>query len=64
MKPDTYRLNSLEEPTDEQLHALMEQVAIAARESSRKAEMELKRRMQEVKEKLKAYRAKEAKQNS
>ena len=61
MKPDTYRLNSLEEPTDEQLHALREQVAIAARESSHKAEMELKRRMQEVKEKLKAYRAKESK---
>lgn len=30
----------------------MEQVAIAARESSLRAEMELKRRMQEVREKL------------
>ena len=51
-------LSSLEDPTDEQLHALMEQVAVAARESSRKAKRELERRMQEVREKLKAYRAK------
>ena len=57
MKLNTYRLSSLEDPTDEQLHALMEQVA-AARESSRKAKRELERRMQEVREKLKAYRAK------
>ena len=51
MKLNTYRLSSLEDPTDEQLHALMEQ-------SSRKAKRELERRMQEVREKLKAYRAK------
>ena len=51
MKLNTYRLSSLEDPTDEQLHALMEQVA-------RKAKRELERRMQEVREKLKAYRAK------
>ena len=57
MKLNTYRLSSLEDPTDEQLHALMEQVAVA-RESSRKAKRELERRMQEVREKLKAYRAK------
>ena len=56
MKLNTYRLSSLEDPTDEQLHALMEQVAGA--ESSRKAKRELERRMQEVREKLKAYRAK------
>ena len=55
MKLNTYRLSSLEDPTDEQLHALMEQVA---GESSRKAKRELERRMQEVREKLKAYRAK------
>ena len=42
MKLNTYRLSSLEDPTDEQLHALMEQVAVAARESSRKAKRELK----------------------
>ena len=53
MKLNTYRLSSLEDPTDEQLHALMEQVAVAARESSRKAKRELERRMQEVREKLK-----------
>lgn len=40
----TYRLTSLEEPTDEMLHAIMEKVAIAARESSVRAE-EAKRRM-------------------
>ncbi|MDB9150919.1 hypothetical protein [Parabacteroides distasonis] len=61
MKSDTYRLSSLEDPTDEQLYALMEQVAIAARESSLRAEMELKRRMQEVREKLKIYRSNESK---
>ena len=58
MKLSTYRLSSLEDTKDEQLHALMEQVAVAARESSRKAKRELERRMQEVREKLKAYRAK------
>ena len=41
MKLNTYRLTSLEEPTEEQLHALMEQVAIAARESSRRAKIEM-----------------------
>ena len=40
MELNTYRLNSLEEPTDAQLHALMEQVAMSARESSRHAELE------------------------
>ena len=44
MELNTYRLNSLEEPTDAQLHALMEQVAMSARESSRHAELELKHR--------------------
>jgi hypothetical protein len=52
MKLNTYRLSSLEDPTDEQLHALMEQVAVAARESSRKAKKEWERRMQEVREKI------------
>ena len=41
-------MTSLEEPTEEQLHALMEQVAIAARESSRRAKIEMERRMQEI----------------
>lgn len=48
MKLNTYRLPSLEEPTEEQLHALMEQVVIAARESSRRAKIEMERRMQEI----------------
>lgn len=30
----SYRLTSLEEPTDEMLHAIMEKVAIAARKST------------------------------
>ena len=55
---NSFRLSSLEDPTDEQLHALMEQVAVAARESSRKAKRELERRMQEVREKLKALELK------
>ena len=41
-----YRLNSMEEPTDEMLQALMEDVAKAARESSAKAEAEKQRRHQ------------------
>ena len=48
MKLNAYRLTSLEDPTDEQLYALMEQVAVAARESSRRAKREMERRMQEI----------------
>ena len=40
----SYRLTSLEEPTDEMLHAIMEKVAVAARQSTARAE-EAKRRM-------------------
>lgn len=40
----SYRLTSMEEPTDEMLHAIMEKVAAAARESSARAQ-EAKRRM-------------------
>lgn len=40
----SYRLTSMEEPTDEMLHAIMEKVAAAARKSSARAE-EAKRRM-------------------
>jgi uncharacterized surface protein with fasciclin (FAS1) repeats len=43
-----YRLTSIEEPTDEMLQELMEDVAKAARESSAKAEAELQRRMSEA----------------
>ena len=44
-----YRLTSTEEPTDEMLHALMEDVAVAARESSARAE--------EMKQKILRYTA-------
>lgn len=40
----SYRLTSMDEPTDEMLHAIMEKVAAAARKSSARAE-EAKRRM-------------------
>lgn len=44
----SYRLTSLEEPSEEQLTALMEQVGEDARESSRRAQAELQRRMEEL----------------
>lgn len=34
----SYRLTSMEEPTDEMLHAIMEKVAESARKSSARAE--------------------------
>ena len=43
-----YRLTSMEEPTDEMLQALMEDVVKAARESSARAEAEQQRRFSEV----------------
>lgn len=44
----SYRLSSMEEPTDEQLQALMRQVGEAARESSRQAQQVMDRKLQEV----------------
>ena len=41
-----YRLTSTEEPTDEMLQALMEDVAMAARESSARAEAEKEKMLQ------------------
>lgn len=62
MNLNTYRLTSLgEEPADEHPHASMEQVEVAACESSCKAKQELKRRMQEVKEDNGRKEAKEIK---
>ena len=52
-----YRLNSMEEPTDEMLQELMEDVAKAARESSAKAEAELKRRLSETAQIIAARRS-------
>ena len=43
-----YRLTSMEEPTDEMLQELMEDVAKAARESSARAEEEKQRRLSET----------------
>ena len=43
----SYRLNSMEEPTDEMLQAIMEGVAEAAKQSSENAKKELERMKQE-----------------
>ncbi|MBE6253995.1 MAG: hypothetical protein E7105_00530 [Prevotella sp.] len=51
-----YRLTSTEEPTDEMLQALMEDVAAAARESSARAEAEKRRRLKEVAEEIQSWR--------
>jgi hypothetical protein len=42
----SYRLSSLQDPTDEMLHAIMEQVAEAARRSTAKFQTELHRRFE------------------
>ncbi len=42
----SYRLSSLQEPTDEMLHAIMEQVAESARRSTAKFQAELHRRFE------------------
>lgn len=55
-KDNTFRLYSLEDPTDEQLQAVMEQVAIAARESTYRAKQEIERRFQEIRNQLQASR--------
>jgi len=47
-----YRLNSLEEPTDEQLAYVMEQVGEDARKSSERAQKELQRRMAALEKQL------------
>lgn len=51
-----YRLTSNEEPTDEMLQALMEDLAQAARESSAKAEAEKKRRLQAVAKEIEEWK--------
>lgn len=45
-----YSLKSTEEPTDAQLQAVMRQVGEMARESTRKAQEELDRRMDDVRQ--------------
>lgn len=44
----SYRLNSSEEPTDEMLHAIMLGVQETARQSTIKADNEIKRRFKEM----------------
>ena len=44
----SYRLNSMEEPTDEMLQAIMEGVAEAAKQSSENAKKELERMKREA----------------
>lgn len=53
----SYRLTSLEEPTDEMLHAIMEKVAAAARQSTRRAEEAKRRMLAETSAKIKRNRA-------
>lgn len=52
----SYRLTSMDEPSEEQLTALMEQVGEDARESSRRAQAELRRRMTELRKVISAQR--------
>lgn len=54
-----YRLNSLEEPTDEMLHAIMLGVQETARQSTLQAEAEINRRFQELAEKVARRRQKQ-----
>jgi len=44
----SYRLTSMEEPTDEMLQAIMEQVAESARRSTAKFQAELHRRFEAI----------------
>ena len=44
----SYRLNSMEEPTDEMLQAIMEGVAEAAKQSSENAKKEVERMKREA----------------
>ena len=47
----------MEEPTDEMLHAIMEKVAAAARESTKRAEEAKRRMLAETSAKIKRNRA-------
>ena len=58
-RSDDYRLSSLEEPTDEQLAAIMEGVAEEARRSTARYNAELDRRMRAVADAARAAREKE-----
>lgn len=51
----SYRLTSMEEPTDEMLQAIMEQVAESARCSTAKFQAELHRRFEAIRMSNNAY---------
>ena len=51
----SYRLSSLQDPTDEMLHALMEQVAERARQSTAKFRAEMHRRFELIRATSKKY---------
>ena len=57
----SYRLNSSEEPTDEMLHAIMLGVQETARQSTIKAENEIKRRFREMENNVARRRQKQKK---
>ena len=57
----SYRLNSSEEPTDEMLHAIMLGVQETARQSTIKAENEIKRRFREMENNVARRRQKQQK---
>ena len=57
----SYRLNSSEEPTDEMLHAIMLGVQETARQSTIKAENEIKRRFREMENNVARRRQKKKK---
>ena len=48
----SYRLNSMEEPTDEMLEAIMQGVRESARRSTANARAELARRFEEMKREI------------
>lgn len=48
----SYRLTSMDEPTDEMLYAIMEQVAEAARRSSANAKAVVRKRLEAIRAKL------------
>lgn len=52
----SFRLNSMEEPTDEQLYALMEKVGEEARRQSAVAKERLDSMMRETRERIAARR--------
>ncbi|MCQ2215188.1 MAG: hypothetical protein MJZ31_04615 [Bacteroidales bacterium] len=52
----SYRLNSMEEPTDDMLEAIMLGVQEAARQSTIRVKEELSRRMEELKRQIEERR--------